>query len=71
MEDPIVEEIRTIRELAAEFGNDLRAIMEDVRRQEEASGRQYIQLPRRRTVEGEASSKLSDDTSARLSDADD
>ncbi len=48
MHNPITEEIRTIRhELAAHFDNDLDRIVEDLRRQQRESGREYIRLPKR------------------------
>ena len=48
-EDPIVAEVRRIRqEHAARFGYDLDLIVEDLKAQEQASGRQYIRLPFRR-----------------------
>jgi hypothetical protein len=69
--DPITEEIRAIRrELAAKFGNDLRAITEDLRRQEATSGRKYIQLPRRRSVEAETSTIVSKDANGPCGGAD-
>ena len=49
MRDPIVEEIRKVREAhAARFNNDLDAICEDIRKQEELSGRTFIHLPPRK-----------------------
>ena len=48
MPDSPTDEIRAIRhELAARFDNDLSRIVEDIRRQQRASGRVYIQLPKR------------------------
>lgn len=48
-EDPIVAEIRKIRdEHAAKFNYDVAAIFEDIRRQEKESGRQYVTYPPRR-----------------------
>jgi hypothetical protein len=48
-EDPIVAEIRKIRdEHAAKFNYDVAAIFEDIRRQEKESGRQYVSYPPRR-----------------------
>ena len=48
-EDPIVAEIRKIRdEHAAKFNYDVAAIFEDIRRQEKESGRQYVTYPSRR-----------------------
>ncbi len=47
--DSIVEEVRRTREAhAAKFGHDLRAIFEDLRRQEERSGREVVSFPPRR-----------------------
>jgi len=49
MRDPIVEEVRKVREAhAARFNNDLDAICEDIRKHEELSGRTFIQLPPRK-----------------------
>ena len=46
--DPIVAEVRRIRqEHAARFGYDLDLIVQDLKAQEKASGRQYIRLPPR------------------------
>ena len=42
IDDPIVNEIRRIRQAyAAKFNNDLHAIREDLRRQERESGRDF------------------------------
>lgn len=47
--DPIVEEVRRTREAhAAKFGHDLRAIFEDLRRQQERSGREVVSFPPKR-----------------------
>lgn len=49
--DPIVNEIRRIRQAcAARFHNDLHAICEDLRRQERESGREF-RTPARQTDE--------------------
>jgi hypothetical protein len=46
--DPITEEIRAIRHaLAAKFDNDIHRIGEDIRQRELASGRKFVQLPKR------------------------
>jgi len=46
--DPIVDEIRRIRRAYAEqFGNDLHAICEDLRRQEHESDREFRSPSRR------------------------
>lgn len=45
-DDPIVAEVRRIRqEHAVRFGYDLNLIVEDLKAQEQASGRQCIRLP--------------------------
>ncbi len=47
--DPIVAEVRQIRlSHAQEFKYDLELIAEDLKAQEQASGRRYIRLPSRR-----------------------
>jgi hypothetical protein len=47
--DPIVDEIRQIREqIAARFNYDVRAIGEDARKRDAASGEKIIRLPPRR-----------------------
>jgi hypothetical protein len=47
-EDPIVAEIRKIRNAhAAKFNNDLAAICADFRRQEKESGGHYVSYPPR------------------------
>jgi hypothetical protein len=44
--DPIVEEVRRIREeLAAQEGNDLRRMVAAARRRQEQSGRQVVKRP--------------------------
>lgn len=51
MRDPIVEEIRKVREAyAARFNHDLDAMYEDIRKQEELSGRTFIRLPPRKAI---------------------
>lgn len=48
--DPIVEEVRQVRDAhAARFNYDLDAIVHDLREQQEKSGRTFINLPPRRT----------------------
>ena len=45
-DDPIVEETRRVRRAhAARFGNDLAAIVADLRRLERESGRTYVSFP--------------------------
>ncbi len=48
-EDPIVEEVRKVREAhAARFNCDLEAIYRDLKRQEKTSGRTFVSYPARR-----------------------
>ena len=48
MTDPIVDEIKRYREAqAAKFNFDLRAIVEDARRRQEADGRKVVHRPPR------------------------
>jgi len=50
--DPIVEEVRKIREEhAKQFNYDLRAIVGNLRRQQEQSGRKYVRFEPRRPSE--------------------
>jgi len=47
--DALIAEVRAIREAhAAKFNYDLDAIFQDIRRQQEASGRTYVRYPARR-----------------------
>jgi hypothetical protein len=47
--DPIVEEVRKTRQQHAKrFNNDLRAIVDDLRKQQEQSGRKYVRFEPRR-----------------------
>lgn len=56
-DDPLVEEIRRIRqEHAAQFNYDLDLIVEDLKAQQRASGRTYVTFPPRR-IEPKAVSK--------------
>jgi hypothetical protein len=49
--DPIVDEIREIRERhAAKFGFDVRAIAEDARQRDAAGDREVVRLPPRRPI---------------------
>ncbi len=44
-EDPIVKEVRRVREAyAAQFNYDLEAIVQDLKRQEQASGRTFVRF---------------------------
>jgi hypothetical protein len=50
--DPVVEEVRKIRQQHAKrFNYDLRAIVDDLRKQQEQSGRKYVQFEPRRPSE--------------------
>ena len=47
--DPIVEEVRRIRqEHAKQFHYDLRAIVDDIRKHQEQTGRKYVRFEPRR-----------------------
>ena len=47
--DPIVEEVRKIRQQhAKQFNYDLRAIVDDLRTQQEHGGRKYVRFEPRR-----------------------
>ena len=49
--NPITEEIREARHrLAAQFDNDVYRIGAEIRRQQAASGRRFVQLPARPTA---------------------
>ena len=53
--DPIVEKIRTVRQQhAVRFNYDLKKIAEDLRKNQERSGRKYVSIPskpaRRRAI---------------------
>jgi len=52
MNDPIVDEVRRIRdEYAAKFGYDLDAIFKDIKEQEKKSGLKFVSYPPRRPHE--------------------
>ena len=52
LRDPIVEEVRAIREaLAKEHGNDVSAIVAALQRRRAKSGRKLVSLPPRRVGE--------------------
>ena len=58
--DPIVEEVRAIREAYSQrFNNDLKAIHRDLKAQEQASGKKLIRLPPRRIKESERTATAS------------
>ena len=51
MNDPIVDEVRRVRDAhAARFNYDLDAIFQDIKQQEERSGRTFISGVSRQTV---------------------
>jgi hypothetical protein len=51
MTDPIVDEVRRIRdEHAAKFNYDLDAIFQDIKEQERKSGRKFVSYPPRAIV---------------------
>src|SRR5206468_3006758 len=48
IDDPIVAEVRRVREAyAAQFNYDLEAIYRDLKQREKASGRRYVRYPPR------------------------
>ena len=48
--DPIIDELRAVRdEHAAKCGHDIEAIFRDIQAKEDASGREYVSRPARRT----------------------
>lgn len=50
-EDPIVAEVRKVREThAAQFNYDLEAIYRDLKRQEKESGQVFVSYPPRRAT---------------------
>lgn len=52
--DPIVEEVRKVRDAhAAQFNYDLRAIYEDLKKQEKKSKRKFVTLPPKYTQESD------------------
>jgi len=51
MTDPIVDEVRRIRDAhAAKFNYDLDAIFQDIKEQEKKSGLKFVSYPPRRTA---------------------
>jgi len=55
MNDPIVEEIRKLREqYAARFNYDLAAICEDLRKRQATCGREVVSRPAKRAANGES-----------------
>ena len=49
--DPIVEEIRKLREeYAARFDNDPNAIFEDIKRRQAEGGKELVKLPPRKPI---------------------
>ena len=55
MNDPIVDEVRRVRDAhAATFNYDLDAIFRDIKEQEKMSGLKFVSYPPRRTMPNEA-----------------
>jgi len=55
MNDPIVEEVRRVRDdHAARFHYDLDAIFRDIKEQEKKSGRKFVSFPPRRIEPSQA-----------------
>ena len=49
--DPIIAEVRAVRDQhAARFDYEVKAIFRDIQARQEASGRQYVRYPARRTA---------------------
>ena len=49
--DPIIAEVWAVRDQqAARFGYDVKAIFGDLQAKQQASGRQYVRYPARRTA---------------------
>jgi hypothetical protein len=49
--DPVIEEIHKLRaEHAARFNYDLSAIVEDLKREEQKSGKKFVSLPPRQVI---------------------
>lgn len=54
LKDPIVEEVRRVRDkLAERFNYDIKAIVENARKEQKASGRKVVSIPTRRTKKSE------------------
>ncbi len=57
--DPIVQEVRAIREaFAKEHGYNVKAIVQALQREEQASGRQRVSLPPKRTAKKQRQRKV-------------
>jgi hypothetical protein len=55
MNDPIVDEVRRVRDAhAARFNYDLDAIFQDIKEQEKKSGRKFVSFPPRRIEPNQA-----------------
>ena len=49
--DPVISEVRAVRDAhAAQFDYDVAAIFRNIREMQEASGREFVRSPARRTV---------------------
>ncbi len=54
-DDPIVAEVRAVREaLAAKHGNSVEGIFKHLRRVQKSSGREYVRYPARRIAPAKA-----------------
>ena len=55
LKDPIVEEVRRVRnKLAARFDYNIEAIVENARKEQEASGRKTVSFPPRQPTQSRA-----------------
>lgn len=60
--DPIIDELRAVRDAhAARCGYDIEAIFRDIRAKEDASGRDYVSRPARRTQRRQAPTVATDE----------
>ena len=63
MNDPIVDEVRRVRDAhAAMFNYDLDAIFQDIKEQEKKSGLKFVSYPPRRTEPSQALQPTGDAT---------
>ena len=52
IKDPIVEEVRAVRDsIARKYGYDIHKIVQAIREMEQHSGREYVTLPPRRVTQ--------------------
>jgi hypothetical protein len=63
MNDPIVDEVRRVRDAhASRFDYDLDAIFRDIKDREKTSGRNFVSFPSRRVDSPQASQPVADAT---------